>query len=174
MALKPCRECKAEVSTEAKTCPHCGVANPTKVPPSAKDTLIGGVIVAVVVAIGVTMCGDSDADKTAAASKRAADDATCAKNLQCQGDKGSISAGIRCKSHVEKLAKHSMQWTDGTLEPKFSRFRWKNEKEGLITFVGDKAQFQNGFGAYTNVVYECDLDRSLSQVLDVRVREGRL
>lgn len=29
MALKPCRECKNEVSTEADTCPKCGVANPT-------------------------------------------------------------------------------------------------------------------------------------------------
>ena len=30
MALKPCRECKKKVSTEALTCPSCGVPNPTK------------------------------------------------------------------------------------------------------------------------------------------------
>ena len=29
MALKPCRECKKKVSTEAKTCPSCGAPNPT-------------------------------------------------------------------------------------------------------------------------------------------------
>ena len=29
MALKPCRECKKKVSTEAATCPNCGVPNPT-------------------------------------------------------------------------------------------------------------------------------------------------
>lgn len=29
MSLRPCRECNAEVSTEAETCPHCGVRNPT-------------------------------------------------------------------------------------------------------------------------------------------------
>lgn len=28
MALKPCRECKKEVSTEAKICPHCGCDKP--------------------------------------------------------------------------------------------------------------------------------------------------
>jgi len=28
MALKPCRECGKEVSTEAKSCPHCGVPDP--------------------------------------------------------------------------------------------------------------------------------------------------
>ncbi len=29
MPLKPCRECKTEVSTEAATCPKCGVGSPT-------------------------------------------------------------------------------------------------------------------------------------------------
>jgi hypothetical protein len=29
MALKPCNECKQEVSTEATVCPHCGEPNPT-------------------------------------------------------------------------------------------------------------------------------------------------
>ena len=35
MALKPCRECKKKVSTEAATCPSCGAPNPTslKTPP---------------------------------------------------------------------------------------------------------------------------------------------
>lgn len=28
MALQPCRECGAQVSTEAPTCPHCGVPDP--------------------------------------------------------------------------------------------------------------------------------------------------
>lgn len=32
MALAPCRECGASVSTEAVSCPHCGVPNPTSVP----------------------------------------------------------------------------------------------------------------------------------------------
>jgi hypothetical protein len=32
MALKPCRECKKEVSTEASSCPHCGKKAPTASP----------------------------------------------------------------------------------------------------------------------------------------------
>ncbi len=28
MALTKCKECKKEVSTSAKTCPHCGVKDP--------------------------------------------------------------------------------------------------------------------------------------------------
>jgi hypothetical protein len=32
MALKPCRECGAEISTAATTCPHCGMKSPTRQP----------------------------------------------------------------------------------------------------------------------------------------------
>lgn len=32
MALKPCKECQQEVSTQAKTCPHCGVKAPAQTP----------------------------------------------------------------------------------------------------------------------------------------------
>ena len=38
MALKPCRECKKKVSTEASTCPSCGVPNPTK--KTSRDGLV--------------------------------------------------------------------------------------------------------------------------------------
>lgn len=55
MALKPCRECGKEVSTEATTCPHCGVSQPTK---SAASRNLSGfqgcaVILLLVVAAGV-------------------------------------------------------------------------------------------------------------------------
>lgn len=38
MAMKECRECKKEVSTEAKACPHCGTTNPTQL---KKKTSVG-------------------------------------------------------------------------------------------------------------------------------------
>ena len=37
MALKPCRECNKKVSTEASTCPSCGVPNPTAINKKIKD-----------------------------------------------------------------------------------------------------------------------------------------
>jgi hypothetical protein len=56
MALVECRECEKEVSTEAPTCPHCGIPNPAPTPVAvvAEETteggsagfiLVGGVIV---------------------------------------------------------------------------------------------------------------------------------
>lgn len=171
MALKPCKECKKEVSTTASTCPHCGVKNPAI---SGKETLYGLVGLAAIVAVTVAMCTDSDEDKAKAKAAAAAVDAACAKDLQCQGDKGTVAAGLFCADDVERLAKHSVKWTDGTLEPKFSRFRWTTSKQESITFIGDKATFQNGFGAFTPVIYECDMAADLRTVLNVRVSEGRL
>ena len=36
MALKPCRECGKQVSTEATACPNCGVPKPTRAPRAAR------------------------------------------------------------------------------------------------------------------------------------------
>ncbi len=179
VALSPCRSCKAAVPSNASTCPHCGATNPGV---TTKDTLIGVGIACALVAVAVYACSDSDADKAkkAAESKAAAEaqavaDAACLTDLQCIGDKGTITAGIKCPSQIEKLAKGAVKWTDGTLEPKFSRFRWKDKTAGVVTHIGDKAQFQNGFGAFINVVYTCDLDmRNSGEVVHVGVSEGRL
>lgn len=39
MTLSSCKECGAQVSTEAKTCPHCGVKAPTQRPNTAPSVL---------------------------------------------------------------------------------------------------------------------------------------
>lgn len=40
MALVNCRECNAEVSAEAKTCPKCGISNPAVRPTSFIERII--------------------------------------------------------------------------------------------------------------------------------------
>jgi hypothetical protein len=181
MALVKCRECGKDVSTEAAACPHCGVpsvestndAPPPAQPPSGKSkgSPIGGAIALMItIAVIVSMCSSGD-DK----NKETKKEENCAKDdLQCLGDKAVVAAGVYCKTPIERLATHSVRWTDGTFEMKFSRFRWKNKEAGQLTMIGDKAEFQNAFGAYTPVIYECDLDADGKTVLDVRVSEGRL
>src|SRR5262245_1675335 len=39
MAIKPCRECGASISTEAQPCPKCGVPDPTKDKSAAADPI---------------------------------------------------------------------------------------------------------------------------------------
>lgn len=171
MALKPCKSCKHQVDTSAKTCPSCGVANPGV---STGDSVKGLIGLAVIVAIGFAMCSGGDKETTGAEAPPKVDDATCRKDLQCWGDRQSIGGGIRCKNPVEKLAKFSSRWTDGTFETKFSHFRWLDQNKGTLTLIGDKIEFQNGFGAFQKHIYECDYDPINEQVLSVRARPGVL
>src|ERR671920_508557 len=53
MALRPCNECEREISTDAKSCPHCGKRNPTKVPISGRELGLWLLVVFVLVAIGL-------------------------------------------------------------------------------------------------------------------------
>ena len=114
---------------------------------------------------------NEDAD-TASAAQPTDNSSSCeASDLSCR----LISADVYCKSPIEKLAMHDMKWTIGFAESRFSRYRHTPGQPGALTFVGDKAEFQNGYGAYTPVVYECDLAANDKTVLAVRiVREGRL
>jgi len=144
---------------------------------SKKKSPIPGLIGVGVVVVLVAMCSSSEKKPAASTDQEQTKPAKveCEKgDLQCNGDKAVIAASVYCKDSVERMAKHSVKWTDGTFELKFSRFRWKDKDADVITLVGDKAEFQNGFGAYTPVTYECDLATDRKTVLDVRVREGRL
>ncbi|MCY1210824.1 hypothetical protein D9M69_142590 [compost metagenome] len=179
MALVKCKECKKEVSNKAKLCPHCGVKNPAV---GRKETLIG-LVAMLTVAVMLMQCmggsKEGGTDKPDAAAKEtpeqiAAKEAACKSDLQCWGDKHAIAAGIACAPEVEKLAKYSHKWTDGMMETKFPRFRWANKDHSAITYIGDKIQFQNGFGAMQNHLYQCDFDPLAKQVVGVRAAPGRL
>jgi hypothetical protein len=85
-----------------------------------------------------------------------------------------VAASVRCVPEVQRHAKFTHEWTDSTLEPKFGRYRWADQSHGTITYIGDKVRFQNGFGAWQNMTYECDVDTNSDQVIAVRVHEGRL
>ena len=103
-----------------------------------------------------------------------AQDKACRTSLQCWGDKHSVAASLHCPDYVERLAKYDHEWTDGWLGTKFSRFAWKDRKQGSITYIGDQIKFQNGFGAWVPHTYHCDFDPLQRQVLDVRAMPGRV
>ncbi|WP_121211630.1 zinc ribbon domain-containing protein [Pseudomonas aeruginosa] len=171
MALKPCKSCKHQVDTSAKVCPSCGVSNPGV---TAGQQMVGVLILAVIIGVAFTMCSGGKNDEAETGGQTKVDDATCKKDLQCRGDKFNVSAGVYCKEPVARLAKYTARWTDGMLEPKFSHFRWLDKSQGTITYIGDKIEFQNGFGAFQKHIYECDFDPARTQVLDVRAHPGQL
>ncbi|HCJ3998467.1 TPA: hypothetical protein NR138_004612, partial [Salmonella enterica] len=98
MALTKCKECKKEVSTSAKTCPHCGVKDPGF---GAKQKLGGCLILIIIVAAVMYFVGGSDDKQTAEAPK------VCSNtDTQCNFDKNMVDAVTKCKPLVEHAAKY--------------------------------------------------------------------
>ena len=170
MALTQCKECKKDVSTSAKTCPHCGVSNPAV----TAGAMLKGVVLTVLLiggCVGILSVGDDGKSKD---QPPKLSDAECMQDLQCWGDRKSIEATFKCQPAIERMAKYSFEWTDAMLEPKMSRFRWKDQAAGVVTFIGDKVKFQNGFGAWQAMIYECDYSPAAQLVLDVRLKAGKI
>lgn len=116
------------------------------------------------------------AAEAAAAEQRKKDqaDTACRTDLQCWGDRNLGAATGPCTRAVERLAKNSHKWVDEWLQTKFSRFRWSTADKTRLTYIGDRIQYQNGFGAWINHVYECDFDPATRRVVDARAEAGRL
>lgn len=191
MSLVKCAECGAEISDKATACVKCGA--PVKVsapiasqaPPAStgrRGTIAGMSPVVIfgggfiVLCIAGALYGNlfgPGASESAAAAKR------CRVDLKCWGKENMPKAIAYCQEDIERLATHSVKWTDsGTFDRKFSRVEWLDKQAGSLTYIGDKVEFQNGFGAYTPVVYSCDigdLDKDAPTVLGVKIlHEGRL
>lgn len=81
-----------------------------------------------------------------------------------------------CQLAVERLAQYSVRWTDGFLQPKFTRYEWKGEH--VANIAGDSVEFQNGFGAWQPHIYMCTVDfsrgRDQPTVVDAVATPGRL
>jgi hypothetical protein len=109
------------------------------------------------------------------ARDKARKEAECRTDLQCWADRTGLKAKWACTPEIERRAKIDAQWTDtGWLDSRFSRIRWHDKDAGIIVFVGDKVQFQNGFGAWIRHTYRCTYDTLNDRVLSVATSDGKL
>lgn len=183
MAMTKCKECKAEVSTKAKTCPSCGISNPGV---SGKDLAVGLGAIAVLILFAVVACSPDDepaeqptsqesqlSEQEQAAAEKAEMEA-CRQDLQCWGQENWSAATNRCEREIERLAQYEVKWTDEYPDVKLSRRDWLDEKAGTLSYYGDRVQFANGYGAFQNYIYRCDYDPSAKSVMNVEIEPGRL
>ncbi len=92
----------------------------------------------------------------------------CRDSLQCWGDKHSLYASTACAPQIEAQAKYQAEWTDGWLGSKFDQFRRGSTPTSVI-YMGNQVKFQNGFGAWSRVRYECEFEPEGKRVLRVHV-----
>lgn len=98
----------------------------------------------------------------------------CRLDLPCWAKKYIAEATSACRHRIERLSKSPFEWTDGWLDEKFSKYRWKDREEGVITFIGDKFRSQTIFGGWQFQIYTCDYDPDTKVVMGVNSVPGRL
>lgn len=162
MDLK-CKKCAKDICTSDKKCPHCGVVGPAIVWLPLKAFLILFSLIFII----KSCVGESDEDKSARLIE-------CKKSLKCWSMQNELNAIMKCQSSVDRFAKYSTEWTDSITKPIFKGNEWANEKEGIIRYLGDTVKFQNGFGAWTNMIYMCEFNPATSMITHIEVKEGKI
>lgn len=167
MALIKCRECGSEVSSKAKACPQCGAQ-------VRRDGLGCGsllfVLFVVVLLAGVL---GEDESSTSVEGGDVPVDAVCESD-SCLADKYMVDAVVACKRPIERLSKYQYEWLDGWSVPMFSKYSVSRDDGVVIMYFGDALKFQNGFGAWSNILYMCQYDTTRDAVVDYMAEEGRL
>jgi len=110
---------------------------------------------------------EASAQASAAAAQEA--DQKCAVDLQCTGDKYSITANSQCEVMIEDHAREIAKWdykvdTDHWYTPFTSKFSWGGSSHRRVIYYGDQAKFQNGFGAWQRQPYWCVFDIASQKV----------
>ncbi|MFL9946943.1 zinc ribbon domain-containing protein [Paraburkholderia agricolaris] len=160
-----------EVSDKATSCVQCGA--PVVKRQTGAGKMFGGLGMLIVGSLITWGCVSDNGARYGSDAVNQAQ--SCRKDdLQCLGDQGNAAASIYCKGPIERLATRTVRWTGGPYEVKFSRFRWSDSPGGAITYIGDKAEFQNDIGVYTPIIYECGLASDGKTVLAVSASAGRL
>jgi len=99
---------------------------------------------------------------------------TCESDLKCWAKKHLLDATFASEDLIEKASTYQFEWTVSVFGSKFSHFKWHDKDKLSITYVGDKIKMQNGFSAWSNIIYEVDYDTINKKVLDIRMKRGRL
>ena len=86
-------------------------------------------------------------------------DLNCLKDIQCASNKSNwqSAADRTCRPYIENLAEYSAKWTDGW----DSIFDWvvlQPPDFKTLKYTGSKVEFQNVFGAWLPMEYECVYD----------------
>ncbi|MEX1199763.1 MAG: hypothetical protein WEB02_03140 [Methylophaga sp.] len=76
---------------------------------------------------------------------------------------------VVCPDVIESLAKWDYEWTDGWLDFKFDTQHYKTNQVDVFRFRGNKLKLQNGFGAWANVTYYCDVDFISGKIINAGV-----
>jgi len=173
MPSSNCSRCGNLLTSQEKwkKCLKCGREYPSL---RGKDILIATPIVLILAG----MLGQWSVDSQKAdAIKETMRIEQCKKDVVCWARENNSSAMESCKTAIEHSTTNAVKWADDINSRSFFRKAlWKdndNGTSGVITYFGDQAQAQSNFGAWKNIIYQCDYTPSNSTA-SATFTEGRL
>lgn len=175
MALIGCKECGTEISNKAKACPKCGCRLRITSLFTKIIAWFFGISFALAIIGAVNDDGAKDGGSKVSAQKEESIEAAVVKpeavappakpetaelsEEECRADdecwlaKHKIDGMVDCRYQIESHAEYDFEWTNGWLE-----HRYRNIYVGdgrVIHYVGESVKFQNGFGAWKKMKYNC-------------------
>lgn len=90
-------------------------------------------------------------------------------NADWLADNYSSSATAACAMQVVKYAKGNYEWVTGFGERKFPLVYAETKGPGIFVIGGDKVRFQNAFGAWQVMSYQCAYDALNDRVVGVNI-----
>lgn len=85
---------------------------------------------------------------------------------------GALVCASDADEYLRSIAKYDFKWDDmHWYDMKFNSHLTTVKSPGVLTFVSDKAEIQNGFGAYQHIELYCDFDTQHTRVLGYETAE---
>lgn len=138
------------------------------------NTVLGAIAFMLIAGYFIAKCTSDDDRSGGQKSSKKYTDVECRQDLICWGPKWNATATVMCKKGIENLTLRSYRWTDSLLDSKMKWKKWLDIRKGHLTYFGDKLEMQNEFGAWTNYVYECDIDPENKYAYGFRMAPGKL
>ena len=120
-----------------------------------------------------------DAQEAQAEAQAAAEEEACRVSRQCLAERlqaavraNSVDSRAQCQMLIESMARYDHDWTYGVFEQWYSRVEWGAPNPGsqrIIQYRGSALRLQNGFGAWSQVGYECEYDTQTRRAIDARI-----
>lgn len=180
MALKPCRECKATVSSDAKTCPNCGISKPVK---SSKLSIVIFTMLSLVIAFIIfSPKNENVSNKAKLSPEQQAElnyQKACSKDYKaCKSNADIININTELNNEIaaacivasENNAISKIDW-GGFTSVNFGSFVSGDSglKENKIVVIDKSAMYTNKFGAKVKAITTCVYNLKENKVEDILV-----
>ena len=174
--LKPCTDCKREISVNAKSCPNCGAPPPRE----EMNWLVGFIFSCIVFGFFIVDYTSSEEASPARPEDNKTHKTPCAKDYKLCKDNLDIldnsgawpEASAKCKRAAKENAISKIDW-GGMLELNFTYTDSTDSgvKDGVIIIADKVAMYENEFGGKVKKTTICTYNLETKEVENIETRE---